>query len=534
MSYGIKNDNFTLANKGHKLLVDTTLSINYKRRYGLVGSNGAGKTTLLRYIFSNCGNNGAERLISDLNHVLLCEQDFSDTVVDGTVLECVLNSDKEQSLLIKEAKVLESGENFNERLNEIYELLNIRGVDSAESNARKILKGLGFSETMHTYPLHRLSGGWRMRVSLARALFLKPEILLLDEPTNHLDLHAIIWLEDYLQRWPKTLIVVSHDQCFLDSVCSDIISIESQTLCYYKGNYSRFKKMFEQKQLKHAKDYEQQQKKIKELHNSKTKITQIGTSRGRRTPECRDATNERQIPKVHKPHKSIIKFNFSDPQSLNVNTTVLGMRNLSFGFENEPPLFSNVNFGIELQSRIAIVGPNGVGKSTFLKLLVGSLNPQKGYVQKNHRLHIGVFTQHSTDRLSLQKTAVEYLMGLFNLSYEAVRKQLGSFGVPGFAHTLAIADLSGGQKSRLVLAELALMRPDVLILDEPTNNLDIASIQSLIDAINLYKGCVVIVSHNEQLIRDTHCFLYAICNRNIEKVDGSFDDYRNEVLSSAN
>lgn len=342
----------------------------------------------------------------------------------------------------------------------------------------------------------------------------------------------------YLQGWKKTLLIVSHDQSFLDNVCNEIIHLDNKKLYYYKGNYSMFKKMFVQKRREMNKEYEKQEKRIKELKASGSskkqaeKRTKDNLSRkqekGKTSKQKDELDDDKPLELLSRPKDYIVKFNFPDPPPL--QPPILGLINTTFNFEGQKPLFVNVDFGIDLQTRIAIVGPNGVGKSTFLKLLVGDLEPKIGEQRKNYRLHIGRFDQHSGEHLTAEESPSEYLMRLFNLPYEKARKQLGTFGLASHAHTIRMKDLSGGQKARVALAELCLGAPDVLILDEPTNNLDIESIDALADAINDYKGGVIIVSHDERLIRETNCSLYVIEDQTINEVDGDFDDYRKEVL----
>lgn len=231
---------------------------------------------------------------------------------------------------------------------------------------------------------------------------------------------------------------------------------------------------------------------------------------------------------LDRPQDYIVKFAFPEPPSL--QPPILGLYNVSFSYSGHKPLFKKVDFGIDMESRIAIVGPNGVGKSTFLKMLVKELTPTEGEVRQNHRLKIGRYDQHSGEHLTAEESPSEYLMRLFNLPYEKARKALGTFGLSSHAHTIKNKDLSGGQKARVALAELCLMGPDVLILDEPTNNLDIESIDALAQAIVNYKGGVIIVSHDERLIRDTECQLWVIEEQTINEIDGDFDDYRKELL----
>lgn len=344
----------------------------------------------------------------------------------------------------------------------------------------------------------------------------------------------------YLQCWKKTLLIVSHDQSFLDNVCNEIIHLDNKKLYYYKGNYSMFKKMFVQKRREMNKDYEKQERRIKELKASGSSKKQAEkrtkdnlskkVEKGKTKQQKEDLDDEKPLELLSRPKDYVVKFNFPDPPPL--QPPILGLLNVSFNFEGHKPLFVNVEFGIDLETRIAIVGPNGVGKSTFLKLLVGELEPKQGEQRKNYRLHIGRFDQHSGEHLTAEESPSEYLIRLFNLPYEKARKQLGTFGLASHAHTIKMKDLSGGQKARVALAELCLGAPDVLILDEPTNNLDIESIDALADAINDYKGGVIIVSHDERLIRETNCSLYVIEDQTINEVDGNFDDYRKEVLDT--
>ncbi|KAM8720748.1 hypothetical protein ACLKA7_006740 [Drosophila subpalustris] len=532
----IKIENFTISAKGNDLFVNANLLIAHGRRYGLVGPNGHGKTTLLRHIATR-----AFAIPPNID-VLLCEQEVVAT--DKTAINTILDADVKRTELLKKSEELEKqfagGDlSVQEELNDTFAELKAIGAYSAEARARRILAGLGFSKEMQDRPTNKFSGGWRMRVSLARALYLEPTLLMLDEPTNHLDLNAVIWLDNYLQGWKKTLLIVSHDQSFLDNVCNEIIHLDQKKLQYYKGNYSMFKKMFVQKRREMIKEYEKQEKRIRELKahgqskkaaEKKQKESLTRKQEKNKTKQQKQDEDEGPQELLARPKEYIVKFRFPEPSQL--QPPILGVHNVTFAFEGQKPLFIKADFGIDLTSRVAIVGPNGVGKSTFLKLLLGELEPQEGEQRKNHRLHVGRFDQHSGEHLTAEESAAEYLQRLFNLPHEKARKALGSFGLVSHAHTIKMKDLSGGQKARVALAELCLSAPDVLILDEPTNNLDIESIDALAEAINEYEGGVIIVSHDERLIRETGCTLYVIEDQTINEIDGEFDDYRKEVLDS--
>ncbi|XP_063424870.1 ATP-binding cassette sub-family F member 1-like isoform X3 [Mytilus trossulus] len=532
----IKVENFSISAMGKDLFVNANLFITAGRRYGLVGPNGHGKTTLLRHMA-----NRALTIPANID-LLYCEQEVQ--ADDTKAITAVLQADKKRTALLEELKtVTAEAEKGNtkvvDRLQEVHDELRAIGADAAEPKARRILAGLGFTIPMMERPTKSLSGGWRMRVSLARALFLEPTLLMLDEPTNHLDLNAVIWLDNYLQGWKKTLLIVSHDQSFLDNVCSDIIHLDQQKLFYYRGNYATFKKMLVQKRKEQLKAYEKQEKMLREMKSSgkstkqaEAKQKEALTRKQQKNKSKLQTEQEDKGPQelLPRPKEYTVKFDFPNPAPL--SPPVLGLIDVDFSYDKCDFLFKKLNFGIDMKSRVAIVGPNGVGKSTFLKLLTGDIEPTTGEMRKNHRLRIGKYNQHSADQLNLDESAVEYLQRLFNIPYQDARKMLGRFGLASHAHTIKIRDLSGGQKSRVALADLRSRQPDVLILDEPTNNLDIESNDALADAINAFEGGVVIVSHDERLIRETDCQLWVVEDQTLNEIEGDFDEYRRELLES--
>ncbi|CAJ0587164.1 unnamed protein product, partial [Mesorhabditis spiculigera] len=539
-SQDIKVENFDIAAQGKTLFHKANLTIVFGRRYGLVGPNGMGKTTLLKHIA------GRKLAIPEHIDLLYCEQEIA---VDSTsAINAVLLSDKKRTELLNEqealTKKLEDGDiGASTRLKQVAEDLRDIKADAAEPRARRILAGLGFSKEMQEKATQDFSGGWRMRISLARALFLEPTLLMLDEPTNHLDLNAVIWLDNYLQSWKKTLLIVSHDQGFLDSVCSDIIHLNDQKLDYYKGNYTSFKKMYEQKTREFSKEFENQEKQLKALKkggkSAKQAEEQVKQQRqnkvnkqvkGKKTAAgLGDEDDNAPAELLQKKKAYNVKFSFPEPFA--IQPPILGLKDVTFGYGKDQ-LFKELDFGIDMSSRIAIVGPNGVGKSTLLKLLTGRIEPNEGELIKNRQLKIGWFDQHSNEALNNEQSAVEYLVTKFNIDYQESRKQLGTVGLASHAHTVKIGDLSGGQKSRVALAELSLGCPDVLILDEPTNNLDIESIDALACAIEDFKGGVLMVTHDERLIRKTDCVLWVVENQDVVEVDGDFDTYKKEILDA--
>jgi ATP-binding cassette subfamily F protein 1 len=366
----IKIDNFSISARGNELFLNASLNISNGRRYGLVGPNGMGKTTLLKHIANR------QLAIPPNIDVLLCEQEVQADAKNA--LEILLLADTKRVSLLEEQKQLESQletsheNDLQDKLRHVYDELKAINADAAEPKARRILAGLGFTPEMITRPSKAFSGGWRMRISLARALFIEPTLLMLDEPTNHLDLNAVIWLDNYLQSWKKTLLVVSHDQSFLDNICTDIIHLDAKKLYYYKGNYSLFKKMLIQTRSLQLKDYEKQERALKALkdhgHSSKQASAKVGKReeqkskdkhRGRKTDVNDDDVTTTGKDLLTKPKEYQVRFRFPSPPPL--NPPVLGAYEVTFRYPNREALFERLNFGIDMTSRIAIVGPNGVG-----------------------------------------------------------------------------------------------------------------------------------------------------------------------------
>eukprot|EP00605_Chrysophyceae_sp_TOSAG23-4_P001014 GSChrysophyteH1.ASY1.ANO1.1115.1 assembled CDS len=471
--------NLRISAHKKELFVNTELNIAAGRRYGLVGPNGAGKSTLLKMI----------------------------SAADETPAV-----DAEKEILA----ALDKGPNekLDARLGEVYEELAACGASSAEAKARRILFGLGFDAEMQVRPTKYFSGGWRMRISLARALFIEPTLLMLDEPTNHLDLNAVIWLDDYLQKWKKTLLIVSHDQDFLNSVCQEILHLHEKKIETYRGNYDNFKDQEEIRRKQQLKAYEKQERKLREL-KAKGQTKKQAEKTQLKSSKHKSGSGEELI---KRPKEYTVQFNF--PDIAQISPPILEVRDVDFRYgPHLPLLFKGLNFGLDMDSRVCIVGPNGSGKSTVIKIITGQCEPPIGEVRRNPRLRVGVYDQHFVDRLPMDEDPVTYLRRLFqDESYQSIRNMLGRYGLEGHAHTIKIRDF--------------LMAPHLLFLDEPTNNLDIESIDALIDALREYQGGVILVSHDARLIESCECQLWVVEDQNVYpwQKDG-FTGYRNHLLA---
>ena len=383
-----------------------------------------------------------------------------------------------------------------------------------------------------------------MRISLARALFIEPTLLMLDEPTNHLDLDAVIWLDNYLLGWKKTLLIVSHDQDFLNSVCDEILHIEDLKLAAYKGNYDSFKKAERAKIKQQLKDYEKQEKRLRELKRqgqSKAKATET-VKKNKREPGARTAKKHKEAVAsgqetakaqelIKRPKEYQVQIHF--PEVAELSRPVMEVNRVFFRYsQKHPVIFDCIDFGIDMDSRICVVGPNGAGKSTLLKLLTGEIEPVKGEVKRNPRLRMGIYNQHFVDRLPMDKNPVEFLRDKHQSEdYQSVRNRLGKYGLEGHAHEVRMRDLSGGQKARVVFVDLSLQRPHILLLDEPTNNLDIETIDALIKAVNEFNGGIVCVTHDQRLIDECDCELWVVEDQDAKKWTAGFDDYKDKILT---
>ncbi|KAL8218586.1 hypothetical protein R6Q57_021959 [Mikania cordata] len=544
-------DNFSVSARGKELLKNASVKISHGKRYGLVGPNGKGKSTLLKLL--------AWRKIPVPKNidVLLVEQEIVGD--DRTALEAVVSANEELVKLRQEVATLlnspegeygneaEDGGDTGEKLAELYEKLQIMSSDAAEAQASKILAGLGFTKVMQTRATRSFSGGWRMRISLARALFVQPTLLLLDEPTNHLDLRAVLWLEEYLCRWKKTLVVVSHDRDFLNTVCNEIIHLHDLKLHTYRGNFDAFESGYEQRRKEMNKKFETYDKQVKaakragsQKQQEKVKEKAKFAVKEAKKKSKGKADEDEEIPEAPQKWRDYtVEFHFPEPTEL--TPPLLQLIEVSFSYpEREDFRLSDVDVGIDMGTRVAIVGPNGAGKSTLLNLLAGDLNPTVGEVRRSQKLRIGRYSQHFVDLLTMGETPVQYLLRLHPdqegfSKQEAVRAKLGKFGLPSHNHLTPIAKLSGGQKARVVFTSISMSKPHILLLDEPTNHLDMQSIDALADALDEFTGGVVLVSHDSRLISrvcddEEKSQIWVVENGTVEEFDGTFEDYKEELL----
>ena len=494
-SKDIALENLQISNGGEPLIADASLLLAHGRRYGLLGRNGSGKSTLLRAI--------ANRQVAGLHsgiQVLHVEQEV--TGDDTTVLDSVLAADGERTaLLAEEAKLLSDTGGSADRLSAVYARLNEIDADSAPARAAAILSGLSFDPEQQKRPTKSFSGGWRMRVALARALFIVPDLLLLDEPTNHLDLSAVLWLESVLVTWPNTLLIVSHAREFLNNVATDIIQLSGRPgkLVAWKGNYDSFEAQKAERERCSTKRVEAEARKKKHLQAFLDKFGALLRQRAKLV-QNRIARMEAHVDKVGVFDDPDYCFRFPEPAE--VAPPIIGFHDVTFTYPGAARLiFRKANFAFDCDSRVALVGANGVGKTTLLNLMNGTLTPQEGHVTRNHKVRIASFAQHHVDDLDMELTPFGYLQGCFpGTPAQALRNHLGSFGISGTLAVQTIFTLSGGQKSRVALSKVTFSNPHILLLDEPSNHLDIESVDALIQGLSLFKGGVLLISHDEHLI----------------------------------
>lgn len=524
-SRDVKITSASLVFHGRVLITDTTLELSYGRRYGLLGENGCGKSTLLKAI--------DKREFPVPQHVDIYLLNEGAPPSDMGALEWVVKeAENEMDRLDKLAeKILEEDGPESPILLDLYDHMEKMDPSTFSTRASLILTGLGFNKVTIHKKTKDMSGGWRMRVALAKALFVKPSLLLLDDPTAHLDLEACVWLEEYLKKWERTLVLVSHSQDFLNGVCTNMIDMRQRQLMYYGGNYDSYVKTRAEQETNQMKAYQKQQDEIAHI---KKFIASAGTyanlvKQAKSRQKILDKMEADGFIQPVIPDR-IFTFRFADVEKL--PPPVLSFDDVTFSYSGDPKddLYRNLDLGFDMDSRTALVGPNGVGKSTLLRLMTGKLSPTGGSVTRHTHLKLGLYSQHSAEQLDLTKSALDFVREKYkdkSQDYQYWRQQLGKYGLTGDSQTSLIGTLSDGQKSRIVFALLAIDGPNMLLLDEPTNGLDIPTIDSLADAINAFSGGVVVVSHDFRLLDKIAKQILVCENKTIRPWDGSIGQYKN-------
>ncbi|MBN9040278.1 MAG: glycosyl transferase family 1 [Rhizobiales bacterium 62-47] len=508
-----------------RLLIDhSSAQIVPGARVGFVGRNGTGKSTLFKVIRGEHPTESGTIGIPPRWRVGSLAQEAPDG--PESLINVVLQADVERDALLREADTARDPH----RIAEIQTRLVDIDAHSAPARAAAILSGLGFSNADQARSCQEFSGGWRMRVALAATLFAAPDLLLLDEPTNYLDLEGTLWLEDHLANYPRTVIVISHDRDLLDTSVDHILHLDRGKLSLYKGTYSSFEEQRATREMLDAKQAKRQADERKRLQAFVDRF-KAKASKARQA-QSRVKMLERMKPVTALVTQDVREITFPTPEKL-LSPPIIAVDGVSVGYDQAKPVLNRVTLRIDTDDRIALLGSNGNGKSTLVKLLAGKLAPFSGKIVRADKLSVGYFAQHQTDELDLDGSPYDHLRRLMPDAPESkVRARVGAIGFSGKAGDTKVSSLSGGEKARLLLGLATFHAPNMIILDEPTNHLDIDSRAALAEAINEFPGAIIMVSHDRYLIEACADQLWVVADHTVTPYDGDLNDYRGAVLSA--
>ena len=514
----------SISIKGRPLLENADLTIDPGRRIGLVGRNGTGKSTLMRAIGGDLAPDGGQiRLAARAKMGAVAQEAPGGTI---SPIDVVLAADRERTTLLAEA---ENHETDPHRLAEVHERLRTIEAESAPARAGAILSGLGFSLERQQGPMSALSGGWRMRVALASALFGNPDLLLLDEPTNHLDLEASLWLEGWLARFPGAALIVSHDRGLLDRSVEAIAHLDRGKIALYPGGFAEF--------LRIRGERASQQKRMAEKVTEERARIQAFVDRFRaKATKARQAQSRLKALERLPPVETVVEdapTRFAFPEPTRLAPPIITLDRVSVGYAGRPVL-RGISLSLDNDNRVALLGANGNGKSTLAKLIAGSLAPLSGESRRAPGLKVGYFAQDQTEALVLSESPIEHMARALPRALPAqVRAQLARFGLDADRAETKVGELSGGEKGRLLLALATRDAPHLLILDEPTNHLDIDAKEALIRALADYTGAVLLITHDPHLVELVADRLWLVADGTAGPFDGDMDDYRERISGSA-
>ncbi len=539
--------NVTLR-RGAKVLLDgATVTLNPGEKVGLVGRNGAGKSSLFALFNGNLHEDAGEYYIPTQWRMGQVAQDMPETEQSAT--DFVVDGDTTLLAAQQEVTASEATDDYD-RMAHAYMALQDAGAHDAPARAQALILGLGFKTTELANPVNSFSGGWRMRLQLARALMCPSDLLLLDEPTNHLDLDALVWLEAWLKKYEGTMIVISHDREFLDAVTNVTLHIDSAKLVRYGGNYSKFEDMRAEQMELQQNAFAKQQDKIAHLQKFIARF-KVKASKAKQAQSRVKALD--RMEKIA-PLLSEADFTFEFKEPANLPNPMLSMSGVSFGYPppedapaGTPPtiIVRNVSKSVLAGQRIGILGANGQGKSTVVKTIARDLATIGGEITEGKGLNIGYFAQQELDVLRPSDTPLEHMIRLVKdltaagkIAGQQTREQdlrsfLGTFNFSGDMVKQAVGSMSGGEKARLVLCMMVWQRPNLLLMDEPTNHLDLATREALAMALNEFEGTLMLVSHDRALLRSVCDEFWMVSRGGIEPFDGDLDDYQRYLLDEA-
>jgi len=511
--------NISLRRGARVLFSDTSFTIHKGQKAGLTGANGVGKSSLFAMLLDQLHVDEGDFTMPPGLEIAHVAQETP--AVDCSAIDYVIDGDQELRKLQHNLELAEQQDD-GIKLAELHSTLDHIGGYTANARASRLMNGLGFSAGQEQDPVKSFSGGWRMRLNLAQALMCRSDVLLLDEPTNHLDLDAVIWLQDWLCKYPGTLLLISHDRDFLDSITDHIIHIEQNKAEIYTGNYSAFEKMRAEKLALQQSAFVKQQREIEHIQSFITRFKAQATKARQAQSRIKALERMEVISQAHVDSP----FNFSFPAPQKMPNPLLQLEKADIGY-GEKVIIKQANLSITPGDRIGLLGPNGAGKSTLIKVLASEMKPLKGEFQTAEALNIGYFAQHQLEQLRLDESPLWHLQQLDKQATEKdLRNFLGGFDFRGDKVVEIVKPFSGGEKARLVLALLVYQNPNLLLLDEPTNHLDLEMRHALSMALQDYTGAIVVVSHDRHLLRSVTDQLILVANGKATPFSGDLDDYR--------